>query len=165
MSFGLLHAIANIVNFLLFVFIVVKFAGPPIAKNVEDRRQAALDAIKEATEANRKALASLDDTRARLANVDGELATMLDDARKIGLMQAASIEEATRQDIERLHLAAKAEIERQRQGAVQEVRSLLMRQAFERAALELQQSMTPERQRELVNGVVQKVGDGSLALM
>jgi F-type H+-transporting ATPase subunit b len=165
MSFGLLHGIANILNFLLFVFIVVKFAGPPIAKNVEDRRQAALDAIKEATESNRKAIAVLADTQARLANVDGELATMLEDARKIGLSQAASMEESTRADVERLHIAAKAEIERQRQAAVQEVRSLLMRQAFERAALELQQSMTVERQRELVNGVVQKVGDGSLVLM
>lgn len=164
MTFTSLHAIANIINFLLFIFLVVKFAGPFVQKNVEDRRQAVLDAIREAAESNRKALASLADTKDRLANVDTELANLLSEARRSGQLQAAAIEEAGRAEAERLKVSAKAEIERQRQAAVQDIRAMLMRQAFERAALELQQSMTAERQRELVNGLIQKVGDGSLAL-
>lgn len=164
MSFTSLHAIANIINFFLFVFVVVKFAGPAVQKNFADRQQAVLDAIREATLANRKAVESLGETRARLANVDTELATLLSDARRVGEMQAANLEEAGRQEAERLRATAKADIERERQAAVQDIRHLLMRQAFERAALELQQSMTAERQRELVNGLLQKVGDGSLAL-
>ena len=164
MSFTSLHAIANIINFLIFLIVVVKFAGPAVKKNVEDRHQAILDALAEATSASKQAVTSFEQTRERLANIETELATVLSDARRIAELQVATIEEGGRSDAERLREAAKAEIERERQGAVQEIRTMLMRQAFERAALELQQSMTPERQRELVNGVIKKVGDGSLAL-
>jgi F-type H+-transporting ATPase subunit b len=164
MSFDIWHAIFNVVNFLLFIILVVKFGGPAVVSNLDERRKAVLEAIKDATEANKAAVASLAETKARLSGVDGELAGMLEDAKRIGAMQAAALEEAGKAEAERLRAAAKAEIERQRQAAVQDVRALLMRQAFERAALELQQSMTADRQRELVNGLIQKVGDGSLAL-
>lgn len=164
MNFTSLHAIANVINFLLFVFLVVKFAGPMIANNVKDRRKATLDAIQEATASNQKAIASLADTRDRLSNVDTELGNLLAESRRMGGIQAEALEEAGRAEAERLRISAKAEIERQRQAAVQDVRALLTRQAFERAALELQQSMTADRQRDLVNGLIQKVGDGSLAL-
>ncbi|MDB5100794.1 MAG: hypothetical protein JWM80_5215 [Cyanobacteria bacterium RYN_339] len=164
MGFTDLHAIANIVNFVIFVVIVAKFAGPPIAKNMNERRQAVLDAIREATEASNQATVALGETKTRLSGVDAELANLLTESKRMGAIQAAVIDEAGKAEAERIRVSAKAEIERERQAAVQEIRSLLMRQAFERAALELQQSMTPERQRELVNGLIQKVGDGSLAL-
>lgn len=164
MGFTDLHAIANIVNFVIFVVIVAKFAGPPVAKNMEERRQAVLDAIKEATEASNKATAALTETRSRLSGVDQELANLLEESKRMGALQAAAVTEAGKAEAERIRASAKAEIERERQAAVQEIRAMLTRQAFERAALELQQSMTPERQRELVNGMIQKVGDGSLAL-
>ena len=164
MSFSGLHAIANVFNFLLFAIILAKFVGPIVAKDVGKRRKVVLDALADAAEINRQAIASLQETRDRLANVSTELATLLSDARRIGAMQAAAVEEQGVLEAERLRLSAKAEIERERQAAVQEIRELLMRQAFERAARELQQGVTPERQRELVGAMIQKVGDGSLAL-
>lgn len=164
MGFTDLHAIANIVNFVIFVVIVAKFAGPVVAKNMDERRQAVLDAIREATEASHKATAALQETKSRLSGVDEELANLLTESKRMGALQAAAVDEAGKAEAERIRTSAKAEIERERQAAVQEIRALLTRQAFERAALELQQSMTPDRQRELVNGLIQKVGDGSLAL-
>lgn len=164
MGFTTWHAIANIVNFLLFVIVVAKFAGPAIQKALHDREEATKASIRDAEAARKAAEQALSATQARLANVDKELADLVADARVLAGKQAASLEAAGREEADRLRVAAKSEIERQRQGAVNDIRALLMEQAFERAAAELRAGMTADRQRELVGGLIQKVGDGSLAL-
>lgn len=164
MGFTAWHAIANIINFLLFVIVVAKFAGPAIQKALHDREEATKASIRDAEAARKAAEQALSATQARLANVDKELAGLVADARVLAGKQAATLEAASRDEAERLRTAAKTEIERQRQGAVNDIRALLMEQAFERAAAELRAGMTADRQRELVGGLIQKVGDGSLAL-
>lgn len=164
MGFNTWHAIANIINFLLFVIVIAKFAGPAIKKGVADREEATKAAIREAEEARKAAEQALSATQARLANVDKELADLVAGARDLAGKQAASLEAAGREEADRLRASARAEIERERQSAVNDIRRLLMQQAFERAASDLRGAMTVERQRELVGGLIQKVGDGSLAL-
>ena len=164
MGFNTWHAIANILNFVLFAIVIAKFAGPPIQRSLKEREEAAKAAVREAEEARKAAEQALSATQARLANVDLELAELVAGARDLAGKQAASLEAAGREEADRLRNAARAEIERERQSAVNDIRRLLMQQAFERAALELQGAMTVERQRELVGGLIQKVGDGSLAL-
>ncbi len=164
MGFNTWHAIANILNFILFVIIIAKYAGPAIQRSLKDREEATKAAIREAENARKAAEQALSATQARLAGVDKELADLVAGARDLAAKQAASLEATGREDAERLRVAARAEIERERQSAVNDIRRLLMQQAFERAARELQGAMTVERQRELVGGLIQKVGDGSLAL-
>ena len=164
MGFTHWHAIANIVNFLLFVIVIAKFAGPAIQNALHDREEATKASIRDSEAARKAAEQALSATQARLANVDKELADLVAEARVLAGKQAASLEAQGRDEADRLRTAAIAEIERQRQGAVNDIRRLLMEQAFERAAVELRAGMTADRQRELVGGLIQKVGDGSLAL-
>jgi F-type H+-transporting ATPase subunit b len=159
-----LQIIGNIVNFVLFLAVVVKFAGPAVKKTLRERHEATVTAIRAAEEAKQAAQASLDATNARLAGMDAEFANLLAQAKDIAALQGKAIEEASRAEAERLKASARAEIERERQTAVNEIRQAVMRQAFERATAELQQQMNADRQRELVNAMIQKVGDGSLAL-
>lgn len=159
-----LQIIGNLVNFALFLFVLVKYAGPAVQKTLKDRHEATIGAIKEAEEAKRQAAAALEATNARLAGSEAEFANLIAQAKQIAVAQAQAIEESSKAEAERLKAGARAEIERERQTAVQEIRQLVLRKAFERASTELQSQMSPERQRELVNGLIQKVGDGSLAL-
>jgi F-type H+-transporting ATPase subunit b len=164
MEFTNWHAVANIVNFLLFVVIVAKFAGPPLAQALQDTREATFRAIREAAESRGSAEQTLAATQTRLGSVDAELAALVADAREMAAKQAAKLELTAQAEVERLRAAAQAEIERERQAAVNDLRQLMADQAFERAVRQLQMMMTPERQRDLVAGLIQKVGDGSLAL-
>ncbi|MNS73592.1 ATP synthase subunit b, sodium ion specific [compost metagenome] len=159
-----LQIIGNVVNFAIFAFVMVKYAGPAIKKVLADRHEATMLAIRTSEEAKRQAQESLAATQARLAGADAEFAKLIENAKQIAASQGAAIEAASKSEAERLKAGARAEIERERQAAVQEIRQAVMRQAFERATVELQQQMSPERQRELVAGLIQKVGDGSLAL-
>ena len=159
-----LQIIGNLVNFALFVFVLVKFAGPAIKKVLGDRHEATMAAIRTAEEAKLEAQKALDATNARLAGSEAEFAKLLEQAKQMAAAQAVAIDDASRAEAERLKNSATAEIARERQAAVEAIRQLMLRQAFERASMELQQQMSPERQRELVNGMIQKVGDGSLAL-
>jgi F-type H+-transporting ATPase subunit b len=164
MEFTNWHAVANIINFLLFVIIVAKFAGPPLAQALQDSREATLRSIREAAESRSLAEQTLATTQTRLGSVDAELVALVADAREMATKQAARLEVSAQAEVERLRAAAKAEIERERQAAVNELRQMMADQAFERAIRQLQSLMTPERQRDLVTGLIQKVGDGSLAL-
>lgn len=164
MSAVQVQAIANIVNFLLFLFILFKWALPAAKKVIADRHKAIVDLVRHADETEARANEALAQTKSRLAGVDAELSGLLDQAKSLASAQAADLEQTARADAERLRAQAKAEIERERQAAVEEIRRLMLNQAFERATAELQSSMNPERQRQLVDSLVQKVGDGSLAL-
>lgn len=164
MEFTTWHAIANIFNFLLFAIVIAKFAGPVVAKTLEDSASAAWLSLRSAQDGRAAAEASLSETRERLSNVDAELAALVADARDLAAKQAARLEAAGREEAERLRASARDEIERERQAAVQDLRRSLLVQAFERAARELRGSVSAERQRALVSSLIQKVGDGSLAL-
>ncbi|MEB3197941.1 MAG: ATP synthase F0 subunit B [Candidatus Sericytochromatia bacterium] len=164
MEFNVWHAIANIFNFLLFVVVIVKFAGPVIAKAVRDSQESTKQAIVLADEALASAETALAETRARLANVDDELAAMLADARQLADHQAAKMARAAEEEVARLRSAAHDEIGRERQAAVNALRQALAEQAFENAASAIRASMNAERQNALVANLIQKVGDGSLAL-
>lgn len=163
MGFNTWHAIANILNFLLFVIVIAKFAGPVLKKNLADREEATRAAIRDADDARKAAEQALSATQARLANVDKELADLVAGARDLAGKQAASLEAAAREEADRLRASARAEIERERQAAVNDIRRLIMQQAFDRASQDIRGAMTVERQRELVGSLIQKVGDGSLA--
>ncbi|HEY9721083.1 MAG TPA: ATP synthase F0 subunit B [Oscillatoriaceae cyanobacterium] len=164
MSGEQIQAIANLVNFALFIGILVKWVFPAAGKLVTTRHAEHVAMVHDAEEAHRLAAESLKATNARLAGVDAELSGLVDQARKLAASQGADIEATAREDAKRLREAATADIQRERQAAVREIRHLVMNQAFSRAEGELQAAMNGDRQRELVNALVQKVGDGSLAL-
>ncbi|MEB3223920.1 MAG: ATP synthase F0 subunit B [Candidatus Sericytochromatia bacterium] len=164
MEFTNWHAIANVVNFLLFVIVVAKFAGPVIAKTLEDSANASWSALRSAEDGRTAAEVALSETRERLAHVDRELAELVAEAREIAARQASRLEAAGRDEAERLRASARDEVARERQAAVQELRRALLEQAFDRAAREMRGVVSAERQRSLVSELIQKVGDGSLAL-
>lgn len=157
------QGIFNLINFLIFVFVLVKFAGPAVKNILRQRQEETMTAIRSAEAAKRDAEEALTITKTRLANIEGDIARVVEDSRTLAANQAALIEQAAKEDAARIRASARFAIEAERQAAVAEIRKLVMAQAFDRASLELQQQMSPERQRELVGQLIQKVGDGSLA--
>ena len=164
MGFGTVHAIGALINFVLFAIVIAKFGMPLFQKMLADRQADTQRSLEEANAAERLAAASLAQVEHRLSQLDGEIGLMLEDAAVAARNQAVAVVEAARIETERLKVQARAEIARERQAAVESLRQAVLAQAFERATLELQQQMNAERQRELVHGLVQKVGDGTLVL-
>lgn len=158
------HAIFNVLNFLLFVVVVAKFAGPAIAAAIEAHRKGIEDSLTEAARMRAEAEVALAETKARLSGMDAEVARVVSEAKAMAESKAADLKASAEAEVLRLKASASADIEREGQRAVNEIRALVMRQAFERAAELLRRDMTAQRQQELVAGLVQKVGDGSLAL-
>lgn len=158
------HAIFNVLNFVLFVAVVAKFAGPAIAGALEAHRKGVEESLTEAARLRAEAEVGLAETKARLSGMEAEVAKVVAEAKAMAEAKAADLQAAAEAEVARLRSSASADIERERQRAVQEIRALVMRQAFERATELLRRDMTAQRQQELVTGLVQKVGDGSLAL-
>jgi F-type H+-transporting ATPase subunit b len=164
MGFGTVHAIGALINFVLFAIVIAKFGMPLFQKMLADRQADTQRSLEEANAAERLAAASLAQVEHRLSQLDGEIVLMLEDAAVAARNQSVAVVQAARIETERLKAQARAEIARERQAAVESLRQAVLAQAFERATLELQQKMNAERQRELVHGLVQKVGDGTLVL-
>lgn len=148
-------------NFLLIAFVLWKYAGPIVSKNLNERHEANRKALDEAEATQAKAQAELAEFKTRLANVDQELAGIVTNAKTMALQVAKDVETTGEADAQRLRDHAKTEVDRERRLAQQTIRDNMLRRALDEAEAELKRQMSPELQHQLVARFIQKVGDGS----
>ena len=143
--------IATIVNFAIFAFIIVKFAGGAFNKNMAARREKLLADIEEASRLRREAEELLASYQAKLDAFDEERASLLAEFREIGSRErdrliteaeaeAASIVEDARNLGEREELSAAKGIEMK-----------LVDRAMELAVADLQRQVNPMLQNRLID--------------
>jgi F-type H+-transporting ATPase subunit b len=73
-----------LINFLIFLYLIKRFALPLVKEHFKGRRAAIAGAVGEADEARRRAAALLDDYRNRLAQLDQEMQTIRNELRAEG---------------------------------------------------------------------------------
>lgn len=141
----------SLINFLLFVGVLKKFAWPAIRNAVRERRQVVLKEIEEATRARREAEKLKAEWEQRLARLGEELDQMrrqsraeLDREREQLLAAAQKVAESIRRDAER---AAEQEVRNARAMLREEV----ARQALEVARELAAQRLSPASQEKFVS--------------
>ena len=113
----------TVINFGLFLFLLNKFGGKPIANALKSREQKIADAIAAAEAANAKAEALLIESTAKIDSAQAEVAQMLAKGREQAEAQIKrATEEADKVKREKLE-DAKNEIERSKQAAINQLRS------------------------------------------
>lgn len=73
---------AQVVNFLILLFILKKFLYKPILKVLEERKQRIADSLKNAEEIERKLLLTEEEKEKVLAKASSDVQKMLDEAKK-----------------------------------------------------------------------------------
>jgi F-type H+-transporting ATPase subunit b len=145
-------------NFLIYAFIIARYAFPPVRAFLKSRQQEVLATIEEASAKKQQAEAFVAEYRARLAGLDKEIATLLASLREDGetlksrlLEEAKTLAAKIRQDA---RLLADQELNVARQKLLEE-----MADRAEAAARELaQRNISVADQGRLVEEFIQNIG-------
>jgi F-type H+-transporting ATPase subunit b len=153
------------VNFLLFAFVLRKYALPVVKDALRKRRDSVVQALNEARRAQEEAENLRREYEQKLANLAAEQERLRTQALEAAEQQKQRIIEEARRVAERIHseirLVAQREVEEARRVLRQEV----VEQAVRRATELLRSRLQPADQSRLVQDLVREVnnaGNGTL---
>jgi F-type H+-transporting ATPase subunit b len=148
--------IAQLVIFLLVLFILYRLAWGPLLRILNERRAR----IAQGVEATQKAIQELEaaekERQAKLEEARREAQTILDRIAKQGEDLRKELEAKAREQAEALIAKARAEIQQERQKAVQDLRSQVADLAVMAAGRIIGESMDAKKHRELIERTIEE---------
>lgn len=135
----------------LLGWVFLKLTPPIFRKRAETISSAITKATAAKTEADRR----LKDAESRLARLQQEVAELRANAQREDVGEAERIRNATQNDVQKIGLAAKAEIEAAERAARMELKALAANLAVDQAEFLLAKQLTPQTQEMLVANFMQ----------
>ena len=147
---NLFWVIVSAANFIVFFLIVRSIAFGGLVKTLDDRRNRIEQGLKDAEQARRdrdaaesERLAAINEARREANDIINRAQKASADARELDIA-------ATKEDLARMRERAAAEIEAEKQKAIAELRGEVTDLALAAAGRVVADSMTGDRQRQLV---------------
>jgi F-type H+-transporting ATPase subunit b len=145
---------ATIVLFLLFAFVLGKFAWKPLLDMVESRETSVREQVEGAQKAQVEAQALLQRRQEELQAAAREREEMIGRAQKEAEQVRTELVGKARSDAEAILEKAKQQIQLEKSRAIQELRGQVADLAMEAASRIVQSSLTPDAQRKLVDDYI-----------
>ena len=149
--------VAQILNFLILLFILKKFAYKPLLAMMESRRNKVISDLENAEKSRLAAEQLRADYEKQLAQVRVEAQVILDRANKIATETREEILTQARAEQERLLTAARDQIAREQQKALAEVRSEVANLSILVATQILGASMDSNKDKAIIENVLSKL--------
>ena len=147
----------TLVIFLVFFFVLAKFAFGPITRAVENRERALEKAIEDAKRDREDAAKLLAEQRAQLDASRGDAQKLIADARATGEKLRNDMLEQTRAQQAELLERAKKEIENERERAIADLRKEAVDLALMGASKVIEKNLDDATNRKLVESFLQSV--------
>jgi F-type H+-transporting ATPase subunit b len=157
--FGIPGWILKIANMLLFIGVLVYFAGGPVKKAFAERTEAIRRASVEARERREKADRMAGDIQARLAAIEVEVRAIHERAEIEGERQKRELIAAAEVESQKMLAAARNEVENRLKYARTELTEFAGQLAAERAEAILREKITEQDQRNLFQESLREVGE------
>ena len=141
----------TIITFVILLVVLRKVAWGPILTTLEQREQTIRNALEEAQRARQEGEQLLVQHQQMLADANREVLRLLEQGREEAERLRVSMTEQAREEAQRLTDAARREIVRERQLAMQELKNTAADLALAAAGRLLHTAMTSEDHRRLVN--------------
>lgn len=149
----------TVVNFLLLVWLLHKFAWKSIAGALEKREKQIADDKAAAARAREEAQQIKTELDAKLAHIASEAARKMQEAVALGNAQKEQLLDETRQQAERLIAQAKEQIEAEKNKALSDVRGQVASAALLAAAKITGRQIGQESAEQTVNAVLDEIGE------
>jgi F-type H+-transporting ATPase subunit b len=147
-----------LVNFLIFAFIIRRFALPPVRDFLRSRREDVVTTLETAAESKRRASALVQDYRWRLAHLDEQIQSIQSSSRAEGERESVKLQ----QDAEALARKIKADArflaEQEVKMARQQIREEIAQEASATARELILRNISPADQGRLVEHFIQNIG-------
>lgn len=144
--------VAQIINFIILLWVLAKFAYKPLLKAMEDRRLRIIQDMDTAEQTRLDAEALKKEYTEQLANARKEASGIVDKANKIAQSTHDEMLEQVQKEKEEMMAAAREKIEQEKQKALADVREEVIALSTQIAGKVLEQKLnTPEDQALVAN--------------
>jgi len=154
-----LTLIAQIISFLLLVWLLSAKAWGPLMKMMEERRVNIETTLKNAKEERQQAEQIKHEYQEEMRKARQEAQEVIAKATKVSEVRASEILAASHEESEKIKKAALVEIERERDKAVAEVRAQVADLSVLVAEKIIRQKLDMKGQGELIEQFIQEVGE------
>jgi F-type H+-transporting ATPase subunit b len=148
--------IAQLVIFLLVLFILYRLAWGPLLKILNERRARIAQGVEATQKALQELAAAERERQAKLEEARREAQAMLDRITKQAEDLRKELEAKAREQAEALTAKARAEIQQERQKAVQDLRSQVADLAVMAAGRIIGESLDAKKHRELIERAIEE---------
>jgi F-type H+-transporting ATPase subunit b len=148
---------STLVLFLIFAAILAKFAWKPLLQVIDEREKGVREAIDGAHKASAEAQALLEKHKEMLREAGREREEILKRALQEAEVLRNDLQAKARAESEQTIQRAREQVEREKNAAIQELRSQVADLAVEAAARIVTSSLTPEAQKKLVSEFIAQV--------
>jgi F-type H+-transporting ATPase subunit b len=145
------------INFAIVAGVIVWVFGKLLPAVFRKRAEAVSSAITNATSAKAAAEAQLRDAETRLANLQKEVAELRAFAERESAAEVERLRALTQSDVQKIAVAAKAEIEAAERAARLELKALAANLAVVGAESLLVKQLTPKAQESLISNFVKSL--------
>ena len=152
-------SIWTLIVFVSLLFILKKYAWGPIVDAVDGREKGIQSAIDSAAELNAEAAKLLEEHREQMADARRQASEILAEAKVAGERVRKELEEKARAEAQGIVERALAEIERERDGALETLRRESIDLALAAASQLMQESFDKETDRQLIERYLNDLGD------
>jgi len=146
--------IAQIVNFLILLLVLYKFAYGPVLKMLNDRTKKIEDGIKNAEDAKKKLIELSAREKDVLAKARKEAQGIIKKSEENALKNAKLIEDSAKTQYEKILEEAKAQIEQEKNKAVKEAKSEIAELIVIATEKIIDEKMTNEKDKELISKAI-----------
>ncbi len=144
----------QIVNFLILVFILAKFAYKPILKIMEDRKNKIASDLEAAEKAKESAENMKEEYAAKLSNARQEAQVIIDNARKTAQAAHDKIIADTKAEQEQVIASAKDAIELEKKKAMDDIRGQVINLSMIAASKIVEQKLGSEEDKKMAGDIV-----------
>jgi len=145
-------------NFLIFAFIIVRYALPLVRNFLQSRREAVLETVREATAKKQHAEAIVQDYKRRLAGVEQEIQSILASLREEGEREKGKLLSDAQALAAKIGEDARFLADQEVRVAKQKVREEMATEAEARARELVQGHLSSADQGRLVGDFIQGIG-------
>jgi len=145
------------INFAIVAVAVIWVFGKLLPPTFRANAEKISSAIINATSAKAEADRMLKDAEQRLASIEQEVSALREEALKEAATEAERIRALGKSDVEKVGIAAKAEIAAAERAARLELKALAARLAVDRAESLVSRQLTPQTQDALIAGFVKNL--------
>jgi len=156
LGFNIPSLVVFLVNFVILLGILYLFAFKPILKLLDQRSERIRESLEAAEVATREASESQARTQEQLQEARREGQRLLDQARELAEKYREDEMEKARQEAEAFIARARKDIQQERDGAVDEVKSHFASLAIQAAERVIEKSLDADSHLELIGKVLEE---------
>ncbi len=145
------------VTFIGLFVILAKFAWKPMLSAVEKREKIINDSLRKADEASAQAEKMLAEHEQMIAKTQDEIQKMLKDSRELAEKMKNEMLENARLEAMKLQERAQADIEREKEAAILELRKHATDLAIQGASRLIKENLDSKKHRELIDGYIKEL--------